>query len=84
MAGFVKGDIVVVPFPFSDLTGSKRRHALVLMDLPGDDIILCQVTSQFSKDIFAVEINPTDFANSSLPLTSNIRPTRIFTADKIL
>ena len=84
MAGFVKGDIVVVPFPFSDPTGSKRRPALVLMDLPGDDIILCQVTSQFSKDIFAVEINPTDFANSSLPLTSNIRPTRIFTADKIL
>jgi mRNA interferase MazF len=51
MARFVKGDVVVIPFPFSDLSGSKRRPALVLVDLPGDDIILCQITSQYSKDI---------------------------------
>jgi len=82
MAGFVKGDVVVIPFPFSDLSGSKKRPALVLADLPGDDIILCQITSQQSKDIFTVAINPTDFATGSLPVASNIRPTRIFTADK--
>jgi len=82
MAGFVKGDIVVVPFPFSDLTGSKRRPAMVLKDLPGDDIILCQITSQQSKDIFSVEITSDDFASGSLPVTSNVRRSRIFTADK--
>jgi mRNA interferase MazF len=43
MAGFVKGDVVVIPFPFSDLSGSKRRPALVLADLRGNDIILCQL-----------------------------------------
>ncbi|HEX8021614.1 type II toxin-antitoxin system PemK/MazF family toxin [Mucilaginibacter sp.] len=80
MAGFVKGDIVVIPFPFSDLSGSKKRPALVLADLQGDDIILCQITSQQSKDIYAID--QTDFANGSLPIASNIRPSRIFTADK--
>lgn len=46
MERFVKGDVVVIPFPFTDLSGTKRRPALVLADLPGDDIILCQITSQ--------------------------------------
>ena len=45
MGKFVKGDVVVIPFPFSDLTGKKRRPAFVVSVLPGDDIILCQITS---------------------------------------
>ena len=39
MAGFVKGDVVIVLFPFSDLTQAKRRPALVLSELRGDDLI---------------------------------------------
>ena len=39
MARFVRGDVVVVPFPFSDLTLAKRRLALVLAQLEGDDRI---------------------------------------------
>jgi len=46
MERFVKGDVVVVPFPFSDLTRAKRRPALVIAELEGDDLILCQITSQ--------------------------------------
>ena len=45
MAEFVKGDVVVVPFPFSDLSQAKRRPALVISKLDGDDLILCQITS---------------------------------------
>jgi mRNA interferase MazF len=82
MAKFVKGDVVVIPFPFSDLSGAKKRPALVLADLPGDDIILCQITSQNTKDNFSVSITSVDFSSGSLPVASNIRPTRIFTADK--
>ncbi len=47
MARFIKGGVVVVPFPFSDLTQTKRRPALVIAELEGDDIILCQITSQW-------------------------------------
>ena len=82
MAEFVKGDVVVIPFPFSDLSGNKRRPALVLAALPGEDIILCQITSRQSRDIYTIPIEFADFENGSLPVSSNIRPTRIFTADK--
>ncbi|MBU7012511.1 MAG: type II toxin-antitoxin system PemK/MazF family toxin [Theionarchaea archaeon] len=81
MAGFVKGDIVVVPFPFSDLTQTKRRPAFVIASLEGDDVILCQITSQSIRDKYAVSINDGDFETGSLKQPSNIRPNRLFTAD---
>ncbi|MBO9614183.1 MAG: type II toxin-antitoxin system PemK/MazF family toxin [Dyadobacter sp.] len=81
MAKFVKGEVVVIPFPFSDLSGSKRRPALVLANLPGDDLLLCQITSQNSRDIYAIPLLKADFLNGSLPVDSFIRPTRLFTAD---
>jgi mRNA interferase MazF len=82
MAKFIKGDVLVIPFPFSDPSGSKRRPAFVLADLPGNDIILCQITSRFRKDKFSIELSQTDFTNGGLPVQSYIRPNRIFTADK--
>jgi len=60
---FIKGDIVVVPFPFSDLTRAKRRPALVIAELEGDDLILCQITSQQLKDRYAVSIDEGDMVN---------------------
>ena len=83
MGKFIKGDIVVVPFPFSDLSSSKRRPALVLADIKGDDIILCQITSQPSSDPNSILLSDTDFTNNGKFLTkSYIRIARIFTADK--
>ncbi|MEH2291014.1 type II toxin-antitoxin system PemK/MazF family toxin [Nostoc sp.] len=82
MAGFVKGDVVIVPFPFSDLTDTKRRPALVIATLQGDDLILCQITSQAVSDIYAIQLNNSDFNYGRLNQPSNIRPNRIFTADK--
>ena len=82
MATFVKGDVVIVPFPFSDLSQAKRRPALVVAKLTGDDLILCQITSQAKSDNYAVAITNTDFINGSLNKNSNVRPNRLFTADK--
>jgi mRNA interferase MazF len=82
MANPVKGDVVVIPFPFSDLSGSKHRPAFVLTDIPGSDIILCQITSKAKSDPYAITLSDTDFISGSLPLVSYIRPTKLFTADK--
>jgi mRNA interferase MazF len=82
MGKFVKGDIVILPFPFSDLSGTKRRPAFVVTDLPGDDIILCQITSRAPLDSVSVPINNQDFDTGSLPVDSFVRPNKIFTADK--
>ena len=81
MARFVKGEVIVIPFPFSDLTQAKRRPALIIAELEGDDLILCQITSQRIKDKYAVEISDKDFETGGLRQPSNVRPNRIFTAD---
>ncbi len=82
MEKFIKGEIIVVHFPFSDLSDSKKRPALVLADLTGDDIILCQITSKMISDSYAISLTQNDFLTGSLNQPSNIRPNRLFTADK--
>jgi len=77
---FVKGDVVVVPFPFSDLSTVKRRPALVVAAPGGDDIILCQITSQQIRDRYAVGITEADFTEGTLRKSSNVRPNRLFSA----
>lgn len=81
MGRFVKGDVVVAPFPFTDLTGSKRRPALVVAVLTGDDVILCQITSVARKDAYSIPLVAGDFTRGSLSQPSVIRPNRLFTAD---
>ncbi|MBA3692999.1 MAG: type II toxin-antitoxin system PemK/MazF family toxin [Acidobacteria bacterium] len=81
MGRFIKGDVVVTPFPFSDLTANKKRPALVIADLTGDDIIICLITSQNAKDNYAISLASNDLANGQLRQDSNIRPNRLFTID---
>ena len=82
MAALVKGDVVALPFPFSDLSGEKRRPALVLATLSGNDVILCQIISRNRNDKLSIPLSLPDFAAGGLPIESYIRPNRIFTADK--
>ena len=84
MGQFVKGDVVIITFPFSDLSGSTKRPAFVVAALPGDDIIACQITSKAKSDPFALPLGADDFISGGLPVDSFIRPSKIFTADKNL
>jgi mRNA-degrading endonuclease toxin of MazEF toxin-antitoxin module len=81
MGRFVKGDVVVIPFPYPDLSASKKRPALVIASLDGDDVILCQITSQSISDRYGIPINAADFRGCGLKHPGNIRPNRLFTAD---
>jgi mRNA interferase MazF len=84
LAALVKGDVVVVPFPFSDLSQVKRRPALIVATLQGQDLILCQITSQTIRDSYAVQLESGDFEQGALHVSSNIRPNKLFTADRTL
>ena len=84
MGGFVKGDVVVLNFPFSDLSQTKRRPALVVATPQGDDVILCQITSQARTDAYSILLEQSDFSSGGLNQTSRVRPNRLFTADEAI
>jgi mRNA interferase MazF len=56
MEKFVKGDVVVIPFPFSDLSNYKKRPALVIANSFGEDIILAQITRSINLNNFSIKI----------------------------
>ena len=78
----VVGEVVVIPFPQTDLKTGKRRPALVLVDLPGDDLILCQITSRTRLDESSVLLDVADFERGKLHQPSFIRPQRLFTVEQ--
>ena len=78
------GVIVTVRFPFSDLSQSKLRPAVVLADAGRSDWILCQITSKSYADPNAVQLDAENFASGSLALTSYARPGKLFTANASL
>lgn len=76
-----RGDVVLVPFPFTDLSGVKVRPAVVAADMGGDDVILCQVTSRFRDDGYTITLSDSDFVEGKLERDSLIRANKIFTMD---
>lgn len=80
MGAFAAGQVVLLPFPFSDLSESKFRPALLLADAARGDWIACQITSNPYADDRAVLITNGDFASGSLQRSSYVRPGKLFTA----
>jgi mRNA interferase MazF len=72
MGRFVRGDVVVVSFPFSDLSSSKRRPALVVAQLTGDDVVLCQITTPARADGYSIPLSRADFDSGGLNHDSHI------------
>ncbi|MBR9692607.1 type II toxin-antitoxin system PemK/MazF family toxin [Candidatus Woesearchaeota archaeon] len=80
MEGLVKGDVVILDFPFADLAQRKRRPALVLQVLQKDIITLQITTSNFNGIILEQD----DFITGELRAASIIRPNFIMTVEKTL
>jgi mRNA interferase MazF len=87
----MKHKIVLVPFPFDDLSGLKVRPAICLTDKISiyDHVVIAFITSQASKALEASDliINTFDknFAQTGLKVTSAIRLHRLVTVpDRII
>ena len=57
---------------------------MVLAALPGDDVILCQITSKLKSDTHSVPLESPDFTFGGLNQSSRVRPNRLFTADQAI
>ena len=78
------GAVILVPFPFSDLSQAKLRPAVVLADAGRGDWILCQITSKPYGDHQAITLSNASFASGSLQVESYARPGKLFTANRNL
>ena len=78
------GEVVLVPFPFSDLSDAKVRPAVNLADVGRGDWVLCQITSNPYGDPHALPLDSADFASGGLLVASYARPGKLFTANSTL
>lgn len=81
MERFVSGDVVVVDFPFSDLSSSKKRPSLIIKKIAGEDYILCEITANSYESSEEVAIKDNDFEQGGLKKPSFVRFTKLFTGD---
>ena len=76
------GDVVLLSFPFTDMEGSRRRPALVLMDTGDEDIMVARVTSQATRDQFDTEL--TEWESAGLLIPSIVRVHKLATVRRRL
>ena len=80
--------IILIPFPYTDLTGAKKRPALVISSLDfnskSDDLVCCLITSNPEERQPAIKITNKDMESGHLEFESKIKPYRLFTINKSL
>ena len=84
MGTFAAASVVLVRFPFSDLSQAKLRPAVVLAECGRGDWLLCQITSVPYSDPRAIKLTQQDFSKGALRAISYARAGKIFTAHETL
>jgi mRNA interferase MazF len=83
-------DIVLVPFPYSDLSSSKRRPVLVVSNDDYNrrfhDVLVCVITSSPRKDAYSLDIENDDLEIGVIPERSLVKAHKLFTIhqDKVI
>ena len=81
-----QGEIVIVPFPFSDLSSIKNRPVLILSkdidNSNSEDIITCGITSNLKDAKYSVLIDNGDLDGGEIPIKSRIKVDKLFTVKK--
>lgn len=79
-------EIVLVPFPYSDLSSSKRRPVLIISNdsynKSYSDILVVVITSNLFKDDYSAELHNDDLELGMLPEPSIIKCHKLFTIDQ--
>lgn len=80
------GQVVLLPFPFTDLSSAKLRPALVLSAGPvnetSQDVIVCAVTSNVTDTEHSVYLRPEDVGPVALPRESRVKVAKVATLQK--
>lgn len=83
MTPYSPGDVLLLPFPFSDLSGRKQRPALVMaMDPDYQDLLCMMITSVVGSSAWEVPI--VHWKEASLLRPSVARIPRLFTVNSII
>lgn len=77
-----KGDIILVPFPFTDLTGNKLRPALLLVETENDITVAFMTTQIQWKEETDILLSPS--SENGLKKESLIRLSKLATLDQDL
>jgi len=83
---FEQGEIILIPFPFTNLKASKKRPVVVLskskVNRKFGDFISCGITSNIQDTEYSVLIDKSDLEYGYLPKPSRIKTNVIFTLEK--
>jgi mRNA interferase MazF len=79
---YEQGDIVVVPFPFTDLSEVKQRPVFILSKKNASlDVITCGITSHLKDTENSILITSDQLASGEIPTTSRIKVDKLFTLE---
>ena len=75
-----QGEIVLIPYPFTDLSGSKKRPVVIISktSINSPDLIVCKITSRLRGDRFSFRLED-EYLTSPLPFPSEVRTNQLMT-----